>query len=237
MKWNHLDSANLNGTPLDLYEGGGLHMVRVDGYELMSGVWHESEDALGRLAVGLARVADPHILIGGLGLGYTLSSAARAMRGGGRIVVAEISPAIIDWFHRFVSGKVLPAHASIERTDVAHVLQSGRRFDVIALDVDNGPEALVQETNGFLYTEEGLAACRAALSAGGLLLVWSAFESATFAALAESAGYNVMCAPMNFRERPETRHYIYALSPSPFSNAEIGLLTDGNDFWESNISI
>ncbi len=232
-----MDSANLNGTPLDLYEGGGLHMVRVDGYELMSGVWHESEDALGRLAVSLARTPQPQILIGGLGLGYTLASAARAMRNGGTIVVAEISPAIIDWFHRFVSGKILPAHATIERTDVAHVLQGGRRFDVIALDVDNGPEALVQETNGFLYTREGLIACRAALASEGLLLVWSAFESATFAALAESAGFNVICAPMNFRERPETRHYIYALSPSVFSEAETRLLIDGNDFWESNISI
>jgi spermidine synthase len=237
MKWTHIDSANLNGTPLDLYEREGLHMVRVDGYELMNGNWHESEDALGRLAVQLARIPRPHVLIGGLGLGYTLASASRTMRNDGRITVGEISAAIIDWFHRFVSGRVQPANVTIEHNDITKILRSGRTFDVIALDVDNGPEALVQEGNAFLYTEAGLSACRTSLSPGGVLLVWSSFESPDFAILAEAAGFHVTCAPMNFRERPEVRHYIYALSPTPFTQDELDLLADGNDFWQSNVSI
>src|SRR5262249_52546404 len=99
MAWQHLDSAPLHESTIDLYAASdGSHMIRVNGLELMNSRYHRSEDLLGALAGRLVQGAAPRILLGGLGLGYTLASLVRSLGGVGHITVAEISDAVIAWF-------------------------------------------------------------------------------------------------------------------------------------------
>ena len=126
MAWIHLDSAALGDSVLDLYERGGVYMIRVDGWELMNGDYHESEDRLGELAARLARRPDPDILVGGLGLGFTLASLHRHLGGAGHITVAELSEAVIRWFERHTKPPSLGDHtARIRHGDVLAVAAEG----------------------------------------------------------------------------------------------------------------
>ncbi len=227
MTWDHLDSSSVNGSVFDLYEQAGIYMVRVDGYELMNGNWHKSEDVLGDIAFQFARRADPHVLIGGLGLGYTLASLCRTMGSAGTIVVAEVSEAVIGWFDRFLQSQFfprLPENVSIMHADVAEIVKSGRHFDVIALDVDNGPVALSQSVNSLLYIEQGLTELRKCLNGTGVLLVWSAFESGTFMDAGEAAGFHVGCKCITSATKDDLWHCVYVLSEQPFSEAELELI-------------
>ncbi len=223
MPWNPIASSTLAGNALDLYESDGVYMVRVGGLELMNGHWHESEDALGRLAFQFARATLPRILLGGLGLGYSLAGLSAEMGVAGHVTVAEISGAIIDWFGRFMQPilfEQLPANVTIVRTDVSDLLRSGQAFDVIALDVDNGPEPLSAPGNTFLYAEDGLRAMAHCLGENGVLLVWSGFESLAFVSRGEAAGFHVRCVPVSFARKPHVRHHVYVLSRAPFTVEE-----------------
>lgn len=214
MAWSHLEAARLDGRALDLYvDEAGLHMIRVDGLELMNGQGHQSEDALGRLAARLAGAPSPHILLGGLGLGYTLAALARALDGCGTITVAEISADVIRWYEAHFRRRLFavhPGNVRIVHGDVGSPIAGEPRYDVIALDVDNGPKALSADGNDRLYGVEGLRRFGARLAAHGVLLVWSAFESVEFAAAAEAAGYAVDCLPMDSAGRRDF-HFVYIL--------------------------
>jgi spermidine synthase len=218
MAWTHLESAPLGGRTLDLYvDEGGVHMIRVDGLELMNGHAHASEDALGALAATLARGPAPRILLGGLGLGYTLAALLRALRGRGSVTVAEISADVIRWYERRFRPCLLSAETPnlrIVRTDVGLPIAGETPYDVIALDVDNGPQGLAADGNDRLYAAEGLRRFRERLSGDGVLLVWSAFVSAGFAAAAGAAGYAVECRPIMVAGRRDF-HYLYVLARHP----------------------
>ena len=137
MDWTHIDTAIQNESVFDLYVHEGIYKVQVDKCELMNGYWHESEDVFGRMAVKFARVASPHILIGGLGLGYTLAAAQDEMQADGTITVADVSGAVIGWYKKFLLTSffpALPANVTIVESNVVQVLKSGQHFDVIALD-------------------------------------------------------------------------------------------------------
>ncbi|MBO8194861.1 spermidine synthase [Streptomyces oryzae] len=141
--------------------------------------------------------AGPRLLIGGLGVGFSLAEAADEPRWG-RISVVEREPAILDW-HRSgplstLSGRALadPRTELVEADLVAYVHGSaaaGRRFDAMCLDIDNGPDWTVTDDNATLYSPAGLAACRAALAPGGVLAVWSAQPSPTFEGCLRNAGF------------------------------------------------
>jgi spermidine synthase len=213
MPWTLIDSATEGGAVLELFGKDGVFMIRANGLELMSGFSHESETALGSLAAELARAREPRILIGGLGLGYTAAAVSGALGDRGTIVVAELSAAVIDWFRRHIKAAVLPAmpgNLVIARTDIADALKVGERYDVIVLDVDNGPEPLVTEKNGALYSPAGLTAVHACLSENGVALLWSGFESAAFEESARRAGFAVRCEPFQ-RARAALSHYVYVL--------------------------
>src|ERR1700758_2849915 len=159
--WTHIDSAWSEGNRLDLYERNGLHMIRVDGWELMNGEYHASEDQLGRLAGLLSTAPHPEILVGGLGLGYTLASLLETLiLTLASIPVAERSSAVLRWFgahiNPLLAATLSPAVRLVE-SDVAAHLGVDRRWDVIVLDVDNGPEALSTAGNAVLYETPGLA--------------------------------------------------------------------------------
>jgi spermidine synthase len=216
MSWTLIDSATEGDAVLELYGRDGMFMIRANGLELMNGFNHESETALGRLAAGLAGARDPRVLIGGLGLGYTAAAVLGALGNTGTVTVAELSGAVIDWFHRYVKPAVLPGqrgNLEIVHADVTDLLAKGRTYDVIVLDVDNGPEPLVTARNSALYSVAGLRAIHASLSGAGVALLWSGFRSAGFENDAREAGFAVRCEPFH-RARPELAHYTYVLSRS-----------------------
>lgn len=214
MTWTLIESATEHDAVLELYGKDGRFMIRANGLELMNGYHHESETALGALAATLAPSQGARFLIGGLGLGYTTAALLEALDGNGHVVVAELSSAVIDWFDRHVKAAVLPdmpGNLSIISADVADLLAQRSGFDVIILDVDNGPEPLVTAANAGLYTADGLRLLHGSLAERGVALVWSGFKSDDFAARAQSAGFTVTCEPFR-RARADLDHYIYVLT-------------------------
>jgi spermidine synthase len=188
----------------------------------MNGEYHESEDRLGELAARLARGPDPDILVGGLGLGFTLASLHRNLGGAGRVTVAELSEAVIRWFDRHTRPSSLGDHpARIRQGDVLAVAAGGPAYDVILLDVDNGPEPLSAAGNAALYGADGLGTLRRALKADGILMVWSAFEDSEFVGRARSAGFSPASLPVFRPGRAEPFHLVYVLSASPFFPDEL----------------
>lgn len=214
MTWTLIDSATERDAVLELYGKDGRFMIRANGLELMNGFSHESETALGTFAAGLAPTAGARFLVGGLGLGYTAAALLETLGGGGVVTVAELSSAVIDWFHRHVKASVLPdarSNLTIVNADIADLLAEQNRYDVVILDVDNGPEPLVTEANARLYSANGLRALHGCLSDRGVALLWSGFESVEFATRAEAAGFAVTCEPFR-RERADLDHYIYVFT-------------------------
>jgi len=226
--WTHIDSASSDGNRLDLYERNGVYMIRADGWELMNGAYHASEDRLGRLAGLLAATPDPKILLGGLGLGYTLASLletlnARCSPTRARITVTERSGAVLRWFATHINPRLvamLPAGVRLIESDVVAHLGAERRWDVIVLDVDNGPEALSAPGNAVLYGEHGLARCRDSLAPAGHLLLWSGFEDLAFVARARAAGFSVTRQTIPLPNRSDQAHVLYVLSREPLSPAD-----------------
>jgi spermidine synthase len=215
MGWDLVDSAVFPDSRLELYRKDGVFMIRANGFELMNGFQHESESVFGRMAAELAKGPAPRILIGGLGLGYTLAALVSALGGLGHITVVEFSPAIIDWFCMYVGPQVLPKfppNLDIVEADVVAHLQSAKPYDLIALDIDNGPEPLVRPANGELYSERGLRAMRRSLLPGGTVLLWSAFEAPEFEAKAGETGFAVARRTVANGARPELDHALYILS-------------------------
>jgi spermidine synthase len=214
MSWERIESANHGDTLLELYAKDGIYMIRANGLELMNGFAHDSETAFGRLAVELAPNAAPDVLIAGLGLGYTLAAASAALGGRGAITVAEFSSAVIAWFERHVRAAVLPEMPGnvmiIEVDAIAH-LKSGARYDLILLDIDNGPEPFTHESNATLYDRAGLDLLRNALTEGGSVSLWSGFQSDGFETLARDSGFSVTRRSVANGPRPELDHHIYIL--------------------------
>ena len=173
--WAHIDSDSSDGNRLDLYERNGVYMIRANGWELMNGEYHASEDQLGRLAGLLAGAPGAEILVGGLGLGYTLASLLETLNQGiglteARVTVAERSGAVLRWFDTHISRRLMAARSlgvCLVESDVADHLGVDRRWNVIVLDVDNGPQALSNPGNAMLYGEHGLARCRDSLAPSG----------------------------------------------------------------------
>jgi spermidine synthase len=139
----------------------------------------------------------PTLLIGGLGVGFSLAHAAAEPRWG-RITVVEREPAIIDWH---TDGPLRPLTAEAladDRTEVLeadlvrHLHETTTTYDALCLDIDNGPDWTVTEDNGTLYSPAGLAACRARLTPGGVLAVWSAQPSANFEGTLWNAGFRAV---------------------------------------------
>ena len=214
MPWELLDSAQHGDTHLELYAKNGIYMIRANGLELMNGFAHESETAFGHLVGELAPNAAPHVLIAGLGLGYTLAAAITALGDHGTITVVEFSPAVIGWFERHVRVSVLPEmpqNVTICETDAIAHLKSGVRYDLILLDIDNGPEPFTRASNATLYDRAGLKLLRNALNESGSVLLWSGFQSVEFEATAREAGFSVTRRVVANGPRTDLDHHIYIL--------------------------
>ena len=192
--WEKLDTITTpDGTWLELRHHDGEYVIRADGFDLMTSRMHGSESAMMARACPEPK-ADACILIGGLGMGYTLRATLDLLPPTASVVVGELNPAVVDW-NRGPLGP-LAAHplddsrVSVALGDVANVMRHNeRRFDAILLDVDNGPDALTQRTNGWLYARPGLAAAHRALRRPGAFAVWSVGGDPSFAARLQAAGF------------------------------------------------
>lgn len=190
-------AATPDGTPLTLHEHDGTLSIRVGGVELMSARQHHSEERMAELACAdLGDRKRAAVLIGGLGLGFTLRETLRHLAADATVVVAELVPAVIAWNRNPAYGLAADViddpRVEIVGRDVADVLAESRgRFDGIMLDVDNGASGLTAAANDGLYGMTGLGAARAALKQGGRLAVWSAGPDHRFVACLEEAGFAV----------------------------------------------
>jgi spermidine synthase len=197
--WVKIDTAGVPGTDgeLRLMRRGAEFSIMLGTNELMNSRLSGSEAALATLATRrIEKVAKPHLLIGGLGMGFTLRSALGALGSKARVVVAELVPAVVAWARgpmaEIFGDSLTDPRVSILETDVSELIRaSGSKFDAILLDVDNGPEGLTRKATDALYGSAGLNAAYAALRPGGVLAVWSSGPNPAFSKRLRSAGFDV----------------------------------------------
>jgi spermidine synthase len=217
-RWMLLGVAQASGDEkeLQLYRRDEEFSIRVGGRELMNSRAHGSEEVLGELTC--ARIADcprPRVLIGGLGMGYTLRAALNRLSAQSRVIVAELIPAVVAW-NRGPLGD-LAGHplrddrVTVREVDVAGILRAEQRaYDAILLDVDNGPKGLTRNGNDWLYAQGGLSAAFAALRPGGVLAVWSAGPDQAFRDRLRKTGFKVEEIRVRARDaRGGARHTIW----------------------------
>jgi spermidine synthase len=187
MPWELLAQAcTPDGTDMRLIRQGLEHVILLNGRTLMSSRMHGSEEALATIACRHVRTSErPRVLVGGLGMGFTLRATLDLLPAGAMVRVVELVPAVVEW-NRGVLGPMAghplnDPRVRIEVGDVGFTLRANPGgFDLILLDVDNGPAALTTPANHGLYDNGGVAASYAALRIGGALAVWSAWEDRKF---------------------------------------------------------
>jgi spermidine synthase len=215
-----LDTAPIpeNGGALCLFEYGEDFVIKIqggDGGQLMNTRMHGSEDALAEIPCKrVTHRPTPRVLIGGLGMGFTLASALKHLGKNAQVVVAELVPGVIEWNRGPLGAKAgMPIddpRSEIRCADVANVLQSEPQgFDAIMLDVDNGPEGLTQRSNSGLYSAAGLQNCHRALRPKGILAVWSASADRKFSERVAKAGFKVEEVQVYAHGNKGTRHTIW----------------------------
>jgi len=197
--WVKIDSARIPGADdeLRLMRRGAEFSIKLGTNELMNSRLSGSEAALATLAAKkIEKVAKPVVLIGGLGMGFTLRAALGVLGGKAKIVVAELVPAVVAWARgpmaEIFGDSLNDPRVSIQETDVSDIIRSRKsKFDAILLDVDNGPEGLTRKANDALYSLAGLNATHAALQPGGVLAVWSSGPNAAFSKRLRGAAFDV----------------------------------------------
>jgi spermidine synthase len=213
-----LDSAKVpgNSRELRLYQRGDEYSISITGRgELMNSRVHGSEDALAEHSCArLANCSSPRLLIGGLGMGFTLAAALRHVGEHAQVVVAELVPAVVMWnrgpLGELTGHPLQDSRVTVREADVAHMIKEGRQaYDAILLDVDNGPEGLTRKQNDWLYSINGLNAAYAALRPGGVLAVWSAGPEQEFMQRLRKVGFDVNEVRVRAHGSKGARHIIW----------------------------
>jgi len=216
--WILLDSAQVpgNGGELRLYQRGDEFSIRIVGHgELMNSRTHGSEDTLAEQTC--ARLVDglhPRMLIGGLGMGFTLAAALRHVGDHAQVIVAELVPAVVAWnrgpLGEHAGHPLQDPRVTVHEGDVAHILKAEQQtFDAILLDVDNGPAGLTRRENDWLYSMNGLNAAYIALRPQGVLAVWSAGPDNAFMQRLRKVGFEVEEVRVRAHGTKGARHIIW----------------------------
>ena len=212
--WITLASAKApGGSTMTLVRRDDWFVIRVDNQELMANRMHTSEDALATLTCeGLGPKA--RILIGGLGMGFTLRTALDKLGPSAQVDVAEFVPEIVEW-NRGVLGPLAKHPLDDRRTkvlvaDVTRVIaESPKTYDAILLDVDNGPKSLSAPGNANLYGEASLARSKAALRPNGVFAVWAAGDDRPFQKRLEKLGFDVQTKHVRAHKDQGPRHVVF----------------------------
>jgi len=211
-----------DGTVMKLMRRDDEYVILADGATLMSSRMHGSEEALATLACRRLRIIErPSVLIGGLGMGFTLRAALDLLSLDATVVVAELVPAVVEWnrgpLGALAGHPLKDARVRVKIADVGATLHSGAgQFDAVLLDVDNGPSAFTDSSNAELYDERGIAAARAALKVDGVLAVWAAREDGKFEQRLRAGGFDVQVQRVRGRlNRGGPRHTIFLGHKTP----------------------
>lgn len=215
--WILLDEVNVpgDGGSMKLYQRAHEFSISVKNEELMNSRMHGSEDALAELVcTQIAERENPNVLIGGLGMGFTLGAALANLGTDAQVTVAELVPAVVQWnrthLAELAERPLDDPRVTVLESDVRQVIKAGKnRYDAILLDVDNGPDGLTHEGNDRLYTHGGLAAAKAALKPGGILAVWSAEPDKSFSKRLRGSGFKMEEVSVRARGKRGRRHTIW----------------------------
>jgi spermidine synthase len=207
-----------DGTAMALTRRDREYVILANGKSLMSSLMHGSEEALAALACPhLQSVEEPGVLVGGLGMGFTLRATLDLLPPQAGVTVAELVPAVVEW-NRGPLGPLAGHPLKDKRVhvvvgDVGGVIRSSRgRFDAILLDVDNGPAPFTADANAGLYDDRGLAAARAALKEGGVLAIWSAWDNRKFVQRLRYAKFEVTIEHVRGRLKKGGPHHTIFLA-------------------------
>jgi spermidine synthase len=215
--WTHVDRAQIpGGSELRLLRRGAEFAIRLGHNELMNSRLSGSEQALATFACDKIKDRErPQILIGGLGMGFTLRAALTVLGSGAHVIVAELVPAVVTWARgpmaELFGDSLTDRRVDIRETDVAELIRSHpSAYDAILLDVDNGPEGMTRESNNGLYNAGGLSAAHDALRPGGVLAVWSSAPSPKFTRRLRKTGFDVREIPLRAKgPLGGARHFIW----------------------------
>ncbi len=216
LPWEVLDIVKVpdGGGKLRLVRRGTEYAIRANGYELMNSRMHGSEDALAELTCERLSTKTPRILIGGLGMGFTVRAALDVLGPKADVVVAELVPAVETWnrgpLAHLANSPLDDPRVTVQCGDIANILKGEKNaYDAILLDVDNGPEGLTRDDNNWLYTKAGLRAAMGCLTAKGIFSVWSAARDKEFKRRLKQVGFDAEEIMARSRGRRSRRHIIW----------------------------
>lgn len=214
-----LDTANIpnNGGILQLAQNGDEFSIHLKGArgELMNSRMHSSEDALAELGCKHISSTDTaNVLVGGLGMGFTLAAALKTVSAGSQVTVAELVPEVVKWnqgpLGHCAGMPISDSRTSVYIGDVADCFEVKEPvYDSVLLDVDNGPEAFTHSANNNLYSRTSLNAIRQSIRVGGMLAVWSAWNDPKFTTLLKKARFKVETKTVRAHQGKGSRHTIY----------------------------
>jgi spermidine synthase len=213
--WDLLEAAPTpDGGELTLSQRGTEYMIRINGQELMSNRTHSSESELGRLGCQHIRTKKgARVLIGGLGLGFTLRAALDELSSSAEVVVAEMSPQVEKWnrttLAHLAGNPLEDKRASVEICNVIRAISSKKPWDAILLDVDNGPSALCTPSNEGLYDMTGLWRMHTNLNPGGVAIVWSSGPDEGFVKLMNQCGFEGSAVRVASHQGKGVRHCLF----------------------------
>lgn len=232
--WVQLDCVQIpGGGELRLMRRGAELSIMSGAIELMNSRLSGSEEALATLTCApLRAVRRPRVLIGGLGMGFTLRAALAELPPAAEVVVAELVPAVVAWARgpmaELFAGSLDEPRVTIEVTDVAELIgRASGAYDAILLDVDNGPGGLNRAANDGLYSAAGLAAAAAALQPGGVLAVWSATQDSGFVQRLRRGGYVVEEKRVRATGRKRGARHVIWLARRPAGRSALSLRAPG----------
>lgn len=220
--WVTLDRAHTgDGGEMTLALLDDRYVIRVDGQDLMNSHSHASEEKLARYGcAGLAAKPGARVLIGGMGMGFTVRAALDVLAADATVEVVELVGAVVRWnrdvLAHLAGAPLADARTTVIEGDVVDVIaRASACYDAILLDVDNGPVALTNFQNKRLYSVDGLRAAARALCPGGMLALWSGFEDARFTARLREAGFTVEIKRVLANGSSTHRHFLWLARFTP----------------------